>query len=837
MMRVLFLLLLITLRGAAFEHFEARHLHPVDLTPDGSRLLAVNSPEGRLSVFFPGDESNTTPLLLSEIPVGLEPVTVRALNNQQAWVVNELSDSVSIVDLLKRAVIHTLSVPDEPADVAFANGHAFISCGRANSIAVYDTATFAWVANIPLGGVFPRALAVSPDGSRIYASFLLSGNNTTTLHFRNAPPQPAPTNPDLPAPPQVGLIVPDTDPRIPYDVIDHDIVEISTTNYEIIRYHGGLGTNIFDIAIGPDHQLWSCASEARNLIRFEPELNGIFAQSQVSITSLDDPITTSSTIDLNPHAPTKFADKGISLAQPMALLSDPLRNSLWLAAFGSDRIAEIDTSANILRRIDLRPASSPPMARGPRGLVKSPALNRLFTYNKLSGTLSVIDLTSHAVISEIAISSHDPMPPEQRHGRALFFDSRLSGNGTVSCGACHFDADNDGIAWDLGDPDGEMLILTGTNLSLGDTEPVDRPVHPMKGPMVTQSLRGIKNAGPFHWRGDKQSIQEFSSSFVKLQAGEEPTSTDMDHVALYLESLRNHPNPNRNLDNSLRPEVHHGNPETGRQHFTKLNVCTKCHEGPRGTNHIIDEFTSVLTQQPVKNSTLEHSYRKIYFTPEKSLTLSGFGFTHDGSGHDLPRGHEYDLDRFERIENAEADVLAYVLSTETDTAPAVGSSLTLIPGDPDPVIFRSVMESQAAAAACDLVIRGTSRSQPIAYLYQPTTGTYRDGSPSSALTFQEILESIGAADAITLLGVIPGAGTQFAIDRDLDGIPDGEEEPPSIGISQFPLSLHWSAPQADWIPEKSTDLVNWKPLLSPANLFPMPIPSAGGPYFRLRRTW
>src|SRR4030095_3771927 len=27
--------------------------------------------------------------------------------------------------------------------------------------------------------------------------------------------------------------------------------------------------------------------------------------------------------------------------------------------------------------------------------------------------------------------------------------------------------------------------------------------HPMKGPMTTQSLRGMANQGPMHWRGDR----------------------------------------------------------------------------------------------------------------------------------------------------------------------------------------------------------------------------------------------------------------------------------------------------------------------------------------------
>lgn len=831
-MRTVLVFIFFITRGLAFEHFEARHLHPVELTPDGSRLLAVNSLEGRLSVLFPGDSANPEPILLAEIPVGLEPVTVRARTNTEAWVVNELSDSVSIVDLVHGTVIRTLHVPDEPADVVFAGDRAFVSCGRANRIAVYNAATFEWIAAIPLRGIFPRALAVSPDGTRLFAAFLLSGNNTTTLHFRDAPPQPAPTNPSLPDPPQVGLIVPDTDPRIPYDVLDHDVAEIDTGTMEVIRYHGGLGTNLFGLTVAPDGTLWSCASDARNLIRFESELNGIFAVSQIArVLSGEVAIT-----DLNPH-PVKAE----ALAQPMALLVDAERDSVWLAAFGSDRVAELDPAGDILRHIDLRGTTLPDTVRGPRGLAKSAALDRLYVLNKLSDTLSVIDLATHEVAAEVAISSHDPMPAAQRAGRGFFFDSRRSGNGTVSCGACHFDADNDGIAWDLGDPGGEMLVLAGTNLSLGETEPMDRPVHPMKGPMVTQSLRGIKDAGPFHWRGDKQSIQDFNSSFATLQAGAELQAAEMNQVAEYLESLRNHPNPNLNLDNSLRDEVAGGNPTTGGQHFHKLNVCSKCHDGPRGTNHVIDEFTSVLTRQPVKNSTLEHSYRKVFFTPDQPESLSGFGFTHDGSGHDLPRGHEYDQDRFSRIANAEADVLAFILSTETDTAPAVGASLTIRSGDDDPVAFRATMQSEAARGHCDLVLRGTSKGEPVSFLYHPGGGFYQTAAAGIGIAFVEILTSLTDEDTLTLLGVPHGTGERFSVDRDLDGLPDDESPRPVATLEISPLLLRWSTARTDWLPEHSPDLVHWQPFLTRPERLPasstLTLSPDRGPFFRLRRIW
>src|SRR5881628_808402 len=65
-----------------FTHFESAHVHPAVLTPDGTRLLVVNTPDDRLSVF---DVTGGEPWRMAEIPVGLEPVSVAALDDSTAW--------------------------------------------------------------------------------------------------------------------------------------------------------------------------------------------------------------------------------------------------------------------------------------------------------------------------------------------------------------------------------------------------------------------------------------------------------------------------------------------------------------------------------------------------------------------------------------------------------------------------------------------------------------------------------------------------------------------------------------------------------------------------------
>src|SRR5262249_36034772 len=106
-----------------FVHFESGHVHPEALTPAGDRLLVVNTPDGYLRVF---DVTGDHPVKVDDIPVGMEPVSVSCLNDSVAWVVNYLSDDVSVVNLNTLHVRATLRVGDEPGDVVFANGHAYV---------------------------------------------------------------------------------------------------------------------------------------------------------------------------------------------------------------------------------------------------------------------------------------------------------------------------------------------------------------------------------------------------------------------------------------------------------------------------------------------------------------------------------------------------------------------------------------------------------------------------------------------------------------------------------------------------------------------------------------
>ncbi|MEQ8803806.1 MAG: hypothetical protein RLP45_17360, partial [Haliea sp.] len=188
--------------------FESGQVRPIALSADGNRLFVVNTPAHRLELFDIAD-GQLSPA--GSVPVGLEPVAVAAASANEIWVVNHLSDSISIVRLDGAAprVVRTLLVGDEPRDIVFAgpgNRRAFITAAyRGQNHPGFSAADLktpglgradVWIFDADAPGAGPggeplaiitlfadsaRGLARSADGSRVYAAAVLSGNQTTTL--------------------------------------------------------------------------------------------------------------------------------------------------------------------------------------------------------------------------------------------------------------------------------------------------------------------------------------------------------------------------------------------------------------------------------------------------------------------------------------------------------------------------------------------------------------------------------------------------------------------------------------------------------------------------------
>ncbi|QDU66124.1 beta-propeller fold lactonase family protein [Engelhardtia mirabilis] len=791
---------------APFVSFESSATQPIAVSADGLRLFVLQPVGGTLSIFSLQDPSH--PVLRSQVRVGLEPVAVAERVPGEVWVANQLSDSVSVVDVDQGRVIDTVQVGDQPSDVVFAGGLAFVTLATEDRVAVLDGASRALSAMIDVPAEEPRALAVGDNGQSVWVLVRRSGNGTTILPASLAPEQPLPDDPNLPHPPHTGAIVRADDPAwqdaFSYSLPDRDLFRIDVAGLTIEPVATALGTTLFDLAVDPlGPTVWVAGTEARNTIAFEQQLRARAIEHRiVAVDSASGDVK--ATVDLNQGVEVDLlpdpASLAVALAEPTGLAYEPATRRLWLAAQGTDRVASIDVdSGAISARVELgSPGDTTVDRRGPRALALHPGGNWLYVYNGLSDTFSVVDVQSATVALEQPVSSRDPMPAATRAGRKFLFDARLSGNGTMSCASCHVDAETDGLAWNLGDPAGELFevpIELQQGAIPGVAPPVFPPLHPMKGPLVTQSLRGLIE--PLHWRGDKPAFEDFNGAFDSLLGGHELADGDMALFADWARSVRHAPNPHQQLDRSLPTTPPDANAATGSEIFHDTSVdgssCIDCHALPEGSTGFIS-LLAMSSPQPMRVPPLFDYYRKDGFDPDATGPLaSGFGRFSDGRVGDLVELAGVQ-DLFAADVGGSPHVDAFLRQLDTGTAPATGREVELdllSATEPEAVALRALLIERAGLGEIALVAHGRIEGAPRTLLYDAEAQLWSlDTELDEPLTTAQ-LEGLAAADGADLVwtAVAPQLGPVCSVDADFDGQLDGDVAAVLVG-TPTPAACH-----------------------------------------------
>jgi len=764
---------------AQFTNFEATQVHPLRVSADGLRLYATATSDDRLVVFSLADPRR--PVRLAEIPVGLRPSSLAERTADEVWVTNLLSDTVSVVDVGRGVVVDTLAVGDEPSDVAFAGGKAFVTAATEDRVVVFDAASRTRIGEVDLFCDEPRALAVDPSGQRVWALSRRSGNGTTVLPLADAPPQPAPTNPALPPAPDTGLIVRADDPawaaHLGFSVPDLDLFAIDTGSLAVTRQIAAVGTTNFDLAIHPNTgEILVANTDARNLVRFVPNLAGHVVDSRV--TRFDPGSGVRRVHDLNAHVdysvlPNPGATAS-ALADPTGIAIDVARNLAYVAAQGTDRIGVLDLgTGQVVDRIAMGSSPSDPL-RGPRGVALHPDGRHLFVFHRMTETVGVVDTISRTVVGEHRLFVRDPVPPDVRRGRRFLYDARLAGNGTVSCASCHVDGEDDGLAWDLGDPGGEMSdipVEVQQGRVAGAPPPPNFPrIHPMKGPLVTQTLRGME--GRPHWRGDLEDFTDFNATFETLMGGQQIAAEEMRLFDAWSETVTYPPNPNQLPDRALTPLQ-----QQGLSRFSNGQVaCISCHVRPLGTNLFVRD-RPIGTDQPMKIAHLRNYYRKSADAKQVGGPVrAGFGLFKDGEAgviSDIGGGRGGGSNG-----GGSGALEAFLLAWDTGTAPVTGRQVHVDGANAaQPGVAQEVqlLESRAAMAEIDLAVRGSVGGDPEAFLFDPSAGHYRrDSAAEAPLSRAQVLQLAATGGAeLVFVGVPPGEGER-ALDRDRDGVLDGD---------------------------------------------------------------
>jgi YVTN family beta-propeller protein len=111
------------------------------------------------------------PRQVAQITVGPGPLGIAIVQNRGtfAFVSNINADTVSVINTKSRTVVATTTVGNNPSPVAAPNNGRFVYVGTEASIAVIDTSTFKVVRTIGADGDASFGLAVSPNGRFLYA--------------------------------------------------------------------------------------------------------------------------------------------------------------------------------------------------------------------------------------------------------------------------------------------------------------------------------------------------------------------------------------------------------------------------------------------------------------------------------------------------------------------------------------------------------------------------------------------------------------------------------------------------------------------------------------------
>jgi YVTN family beta-propeller protein len=489
---------------------------------------------------------------------------------------------------------------------------------------------------------------------------------------------------------------------------------------------------------------------------------------------------------------------------------------------------------------------NPATKRGPRGLALNATAHRLYVLNRISNTISIIDTSNDSVLKEFPIGSFDPTPATIRNGRGFLYDAKLSGNGTAACAACHIDAEMDLIAWDLGDPAGTMQSVTNATGVF--------QMHPMKGPMTTQTLRGLSGLEPFHWRGDRTNFLYFNGAFDGLMGGTVLANADMAAYRAFINTIAFEPNPNQNMDRTLPTSFAGGNAVAGRNtflnEFYQLGLsCNVCHSVPTGSSGLIISALALQESQAFKVPHLRNVYQKLNFSNKPgAASIGGFGIVHDGLDPTLTNFLSRPVfGSFANDTTRKNNLNAFVQCFDTGTAPAVGYARTVQPGPIVPGAFFdwNLLEAQAALFTnIDLIIKGEIDGELHGLVYQPTLANYKiDTTNSPALTRAQLQDKIAAGGRLTLMGVPPGSGTRMGIDRNLDGILDADTPKPNLRIQLAGANtiIKWPFSAAGFLLEETSALgpPSWTNLPAPIEIIAgenvlTNAPSATAKIFRLR---
>ncbi|HVK07324.1 MAG TPA: hypothetical protein VM597_00970 [Gemmataceae bacterium] len=491
----------------------------IDLTPDGSKLLAANTDNGTVTVV-----DLKARKALKEIAVGDHPEGVAWIGAGPVALVSVYKDDKLVfVDTEAGKVVATLKCEAEPYGVvATKDGkRAFVSHDYPGLVSEVDLEARKVVRTFP-AGEWARGIALSPDEARLYVSnFYTAG--LTGIDVKSG--QIIDTWPGRESDNLCRHVV--HHPRRPKAYLSH-----LRSRTHIFSARGSIFPELSICTLTPKN-----GDEKRRVAIALDTYNGVY-------------------VTANPWESAVSPD-GKQFVTVYAGTDD-----MNYSAVVDDDYREIDRSGVV------------PVGKHPRAVKYSPDGKELYVYATLDYSLNVYDTTRPRPTKAAGIKlCSPPLTPEWVRGKELFVaaQSPMTRAKWISCSSCHPDGAQDGKVWQ--NPEG--IRKTPPLWGLAHTHPLHYSADRDEVQDFEYTIRGPLMTGAGLAKGPLKPRPTFLPA-SELDEHLSGRSKDLDALAIYTNSFQPKLSPHIPAPGKLSPAAEKGKA----LFFDKAVGCATCHSGP-----------------------------------------------------------------------------------------------------------------------------------------------------------------------------------------------------------------------------------------------------------------
>ena len=582
----------------------------IALSDDDSLLAVANPLDGSVTLFNVAGDANAK---LAEIKTGDTPRTVAITPDKRfAYVTNEGSATVSVIDLSGLKKVKDIAVGSEPYGVALTpDGRlAFVADAAGADVAVIDTASNTILKVILIPGVQPRGIAITNNNG---------GQGPQSVYVTQFLSQPTVNGgPGLDQGSEGKVFVISTDDLSKVQAV----ITLAAQNTGFAADRTAFGGTDKDPTFAYPNQLQSVVIKAGHAY-----LPNVAAGPEGPVKFNVDTQAFLSVIDLASQA--ELPNGTINLQASVKVATSPAKlffANPWAVAFkhGANEGYVVSEASDVLVKINLdgggvpSPVSVPadnntnkvlsiPVGQTPRGIVINNADSRAYVMNYTSKDVSVVDLTKQPE-AEMARLQSANLPPAGSDaekfliGNYLFnssvgkFDEgvsgRMSAQGWQACASCHPDGLSDGVVWAFASGPRKTIALNGT-FSPADPDHNQRVLNDSaifdEIEDFELNIRGVSGGAGLIVKDGTTDADPNVKAFDPPNAGRPQLHVNgvgawdaitawIQHRIVSPQSAFAHVPSNSDLANQI---AH------GRQLFTQAN-CQACHGGPKWSTNQVD---------------------------------------------------------------------------------------------------------------------------------------------------------------------------------------------------------------------------------------------------------